>query len=68
MAYNQPNNPFKKRGGNQTFIDPHAGESSGEFDGMTREEAKKTIKFNTSNQTEKARKKAFYKKYGTLNK
>ena len=46
MAYNQPNNPFKKLSGNQTPIDPHAGESGSEFDGMTREEAKKTIKFN----------------------
>ena len=68
MAYNQPNNPFKKLSGNQTPIDPHDGESGGEFDGMTREEAKKTIKFNTSNQIEVKRKKAFYKKYGTLNK
>ena len=38
-----------------------------EFEGMTREEAKKTIKFNTSNQTEVKRKRAFYNKYGTLN-
>jgi len=68
MAYNQSNNPFKKIGGPMIPIDPHAGESSSEFDGMTREEARKTIKFNTSNQTEKNRKKAFYDKYGTLNK
>jgi|TARA_B110000914_G_scaffold222505_1_gene236118 hypothetical protein len=57
-----------EEGGPMVPIDPHAGESSSEFDGMTREEARKTINWAAKhyNQTEKARKKAFYAKYGTL--
>ena len=59
---------FNEEGGPMVPIDPHAGESSSEFDGMTREEARKTINWAAKhyNQTEKARKKAFYAKYGTL--
>ena len=35
--------------------------------GKTRDEFKKTIRFNTSNQTEKQKKRDFYKIYGTAN-
>ena len=35
--------------------------------GKTREEVKSTIKFNTSNQLQKQKKRDFYKIYGTAN-
>jgi|TARA_R100000030_G_scaffold79616_2_gene62510 hypothetical protein len=37
------------------------------WSGKTRDEVKKTIRFNTSNQTEKQKKRDFYKIYGTAN-
>ena len=37
------------------------------WSGKTREEVKATIKFNTSNQLEKEKKRDFYKIYGTAN-
>ena len=37
------------------------------WSGKTREEVKATIRFNTSNQLEKEKKRDFYKIYGTAN-
>ena len=72
MAFYQKNNPFKKRG-NEEFEVTEGGENSKilkkyGWSGKTREEVKSTIKFNTSNQLEKQKKRDFYKIYGTLNK
>ena len=72
MAFYQKNNPFKKRG-NEQFEITEGGDNSKilkkyGWSGKTREEVKSTIKFNTSNQFEKQKKRDFYKIYGTLNK
>ena len=72
MAFYQKNNPFKKRG-NEQFEITEGGDNSKilkkyGWSGKTREEVKRTIKFNTSNQFEKQKKRDFYKIYGTLNK
>tara|TARA_R100000734_G_scaffold3380_1_gene3150 strand:- start:763 stop:981 length:219 start_codon:yes stop_codon:yes gene_type:complete len=72
MAFYQKNNPFKKRG-NEEFEITEGGDNSKilkkyGWSGKTREEVKSTIKFNTSNQLEKQKKRDFYKIYGTLNK
>tara|TARA_R100001126_G_scaffold100732_2_gene79435 strand:- start:166 stop:384 length:219 start_codon:yes stop_codon:yes gene_type:complete len=72
MAFYQKNNPFKKRG-NEEFEVTEGGDNSKilkkyGWSGKTREEVKSTIKFNTSNQLEKQKKRDFYKIYGTLNK
>ena len=72
MAYIQYNNPFKKRG-NEEFEVTEGGDNSTILEkygwsGKTREEVKPTIKFNSSNQLEKQKKRDFYKIYGTLNK
>ena len=72
MAFYQKNNPFKKRG-NEQFEITEGGDNSKilkkyGWSGKTREEVKATIKFNTSNQLEKQKKRDFYKVYGTLNK
>ena len=72
MAFYQKNNPFKKRG-NEQFEITEGGDNSKilkkyGWSGKTREEVKSTIKFNTSNQLEKQKKRDFYKIYGTLNK
>ena len=72
MAFYQKNNPFKKRG-NEQFEVTEGGDNSKilkkyGWSGKTREEVKSTIKFNTSNQLEKQKKRDFYKIYGTLNK
>ena len=72
MAFYQKNNPFKKRG-NEQFEVTEGGDNSKilkkyGWSGKTREEVKSTIKFNTSNQFEKQKKRDFYKIYGTLNK
>ena len=71
MAFYQKNNPFKKRG-NEQFEITEGGDNSKilkkyGWSGKTREEVKSTIKFNTSNQFEKQKKRDFYKIYGTLN-
>ena len=71
MAFYQKNNPFKKRG-NEQFEITEGGDNSKilkkyGWTGKTREEVKSTIKFNTSNQFEKQKKRDFYKIYGTLN-
>ena len=71
MAFYQKNNPFKKRG-NEQFEVTEGGDNSKilkkyGWSGKTREEVKSTIKFNTSNQFEKQKKRDFYKIYGTLN-
>ena len=72
MAFYQQNNPFRKIG-NEEFEVTEGGDNSKilnkyGWSGKTREEVKRTIKFNTSNQYEKQKKKDFYKIYGTLNK
>ena len=72
MAFYQKNNPFKKRS-NEQFEITEGGDNSKilkkyGWSGKTREEVKSTIKFNTSNQLEKQKKRDFYKIYGTLNK
>ena len=72
MAFYQKNNPFKKIG-NEEFEVTEGGDNSKilkkyGWSGKTREEVKSTIKFNTSNQLEKQKKRDFYKIYGTLNK
>ena len=72
MAFYQKNNPFQKRG-NEEFEVTEGGDNSKilkkyGWSGKTREEVKSTIKFNTSNQLEKQKKRDFYKIYGTLNK
>jgi hypothetical protein len=72
MAFYQKNNPFKKRG-NEQFEITEGGDNSKilkkyGWSGKTREEVKPTIKFNSSNQLEKQKKRDFYKIYGTLNK
>ncbi len=72
MAFYQKNNPFQRRG-NEEFEVTEGGDNSKilkkyGWSGKTREEVKSTIKFNTSNQLEKQKKRDFYKIYGTLNK
>ena len=72
MAFYQKNNPFKKRG-NEQFEITEGGDNSKilkkyGWSGKTREEVKSQIKFNSSNQLEKQKKRDFYKIYGTLNK
>ena len=72
MAFYQKNNPSQRRG-NEEFEVTEGGDNSKilkkyGWSGKTREEVKSTIKFNTSNQLEKQKKRDFYKIYGTLNK
>ena len=62
-----------KKRGNEQFEITEGGDNSKilkkyGWSGKTREEVKATIKFNTSNQLEKQKKRDFYKVYGTLNK
>ena len=73
MAYEQNSNPFKKLSGNKIPLGPEEGDNSNilkkyGWSGKSREKVKSTIKFNTSNQTEKQKKRDFYKIYGNLNK
>tara|TARA_R100001163_G_C4900054_1_gene89051 strand:+ start:278 stop:508 length:231 start_codon:yes stop_codon:yes gene_type:complete len=76
MAYKQKYTnssfPFKSPLKDKTPLGPSGGNNEDllkkyGWSGKTREEVKPTIKFNTSNQLEKQKKRAFYKIYGPAN-
>tara|TARA_R100001082_G_C4260014_1_gene115153 strand:- start:279 stop:518 length:240 start_codon:yes stop_codon:yes gene_type:complete len=72
LKYNNSAFPFKSPLKDKTPLGPSDGDNSKilkkyGWSGKTREEVKATIRFNTSNQLEKEKKRAFYKIYGTAN-
>ena len=72
QKYTKSSFPFKSPLKDKTPLGPSDGDNSKilkkyGWSGKTREEVKATIRFNTSNQLEKEKKRDFYKIYGTAN-